>query len=148
MFLAEKWLSVEVRAVDLRHKENFGESFREINPDLTVPVLVLEDGTHLKDIVGICRYIEEIVPDPLLFGSSAVAKGLIDGWQRWCDREGFYAVMDAFRNTTPGLAGRALPGPFIYEQIPELAARSRNRIQHRPAAAVAVRHRYAGSLCV
>lgn len=130
MFAAEKQMKITIQAVDLQHNEQFGDDFRAVNPDETVPVLVLEDGTRLADIVGICRYIEESSPEPPLFGTSPVEKALIDGWLRWCDREGFYAVMDAFRNATPGLRGRALPGPFAYEQIPALAERSRDRITH------------------
>jgi glutathione S-transferase len=37
-------------------------------------------------------------------------------------------MADAFRNSTPGLKGRALPGPDGYEQIPELAERGRQRV--------------------
>ena len=48
--------------------------------------------------------------------------------QRQAERDGFYAVMEAFRNSTPGLAGRALPGPHDYAQIPALAERGRRRI--------------------
>jgi hypothetical protein len=40
------------------------------------------------------------------------------------------AVMEAFRNSTPGLKGRALPGSESYEQIPALAERGRSRVQH------------------
>jgi glutathione S-transferase len=36
----------------------------------------------------------------------------------------------AFRNSTPGLKSRALPGSEPYEQIPALAERGRARIQH------------------
>jgi glutathione S-transferase len=43
--------------------------------------------------------------------------------------DGFYAAMEAFRNSTPGLKGHALPGPDTYEQIPALAERGRARIQ-------------------
>jgi glutathione S-transferase len=39
-------------------------------------------------------------------------------------------VMEAFRNFTPGLKERALPGPHDYEQIPALAARGRLRVAH------------------
>jgi glutathione S-transferase len=46
------------------------------------------------------------------------------------ERNGFYAVMEAFRNSSPGLKGRALPGPYDYEQIPALAERGRVRVQH------------------
>ena len=48
--------------------------------------------------------------------------------QRFAERNGFYAVMEAFRNSTPGLKGRALPGPGDYEQIPALAERGRARV--------------------
>jgi glutathione S-transferase len=37
--------------------------------------------------------------------------------------------MEAFRNSTPGLKGRALPGPDDYEQIPALAERGRTRVR-------------------
>ena len=35
---------------------------------------------------------------------------------------------EAFRNATPGLKGRGLPGPENYEQIPALAERGRARL--------------------
>ena len=34
--------------------------------------------------------------------------------------------MEAFRNASPGLKGRALPGPGSYEQIPALGERGRD----------------------
>ncbi|HYM30369.1 MAG TPA: glutathione S-transferase [Candidatus Cybelea sp.] len=128
IFLAEKGISVPTIQVDLRNGEQFGETFRAINPDGTVPVLVLDDGARIADIVGICRYFEETQPMPPLMGIDAADKAVVESWQRWCERECFYAVMDAFRNSTPGLKGRALPGPDPYEQIPALAERSRTRI--------------------
>ena len=36
--------------------------------------------------------------------------------------------MEAVRNSVPGLKGRALAGPYPYEQIPELAERSKLRV--------------------
>jgi glutathione S-transferase len=36
--------------------------------------------------------------------------------------------MEAFRNATPGLKGRGLPGAGDYEQIPALAERGRARV--------------------
>src|SRR6516165_11369135 len=44
------------------------------------------------------------------------------------ERQGFWAIADAFRNSAPGLKSRALPGPDDYEQIPALAERGRARI--------------------
>jgi Glutathione S-transferase, N-terminal domain len=37
----------------------------------TVPVLQLDDGTTIADILGICRYLEELYPDPPLTHSRA-----------------------------------------------------------------------------
>jgi glutathione S-transferase len=128
IFLAEKAIAVPTVQVDLRNGEHLGAAFRAVNPEGTVPVLELDDGQRLFDIVGICRYVEETTPLPRLFGTSAFEKATVDSWLRWSDREGFYAVMDTFRNSTPGLKDRALPGSQAYPQIPELANRSRLRI--------------------
>jgi glutathione S-transferase len=129
IFLAEKGITVPMVQVDLRRGEQFGEAFRAINPDGTVPVLVLDSGTRIADIVGICRYFEEAQPEPPLMGRDAEDKAVVESWQRWCEREGFYAVTEAFRNAAPGLKHRALPGPDDYKQIPALAERGRARLQ-------------------
>jgi glutathione S-transferase len=128
IFLAEKGVQVPTVQVDLRNGEHLGAAFSAVNPEGTVPVLELDGGQRLFDIVGICRYFEETSPRPALFGSSAVDKAMVDSWLRWSDREGFYAVMDAFRNSARGLTDRALPGSQGYAQIPELAQRSKLRI--------------------
>lgn len=128
MFLAERSLQIATRQVDLRGGEQFTPDFLAINPDATVPVLKLEDGTILTDIVGICKYLDEITDGPSLFGNSPVERARVDGMQRWLDREAFYVVADAFRNSTPGFRGRALTGPIDYEQLPGLALRSVRRV--------------------
>jgi glutathione S-transferase len=129
IFLAEKGVSVPMVQVDLRNGEQFGETFRSINPDCTVPVLMLDNGTRIIDAIAICRYFEEVVPDPALMGRDAEDKAQVTAWQRSIERDGFYALMEAFRNSTPGLKGRALPGPESIEQIPALGERGRSRVQ-------------------
>jgi glutathione S-transferase len=130
IFLAEKGISVPTVQVDLRNGEQFSPAFRAINPECTVPVLELDNGTRIADILAICRYFEELYPEPRLMGRTAEQKAVVEAWQRRLERDGFYAVMEAFRNSTPGLKGHALPGPESYEQIPALAERGRVRIQH------------------
>jgi glutathione S-transferase len=130
IFLAEKGISVPTVQVDLRNKEQLTPAFRAINPDATVPALELDDGTRINDAIGICVYFEALQPQPPLMGRNPQEKGLIAAWQREAERNGFYAVMEAFRNSTPGLKGRALPGPHDYEQIPALAERGRQRVAH------------------
>jgi glutathione S-transferase len=130
IFLAEKGISVPTVQVDLRNQEQLTPAFRAINPDATVPSLELDDGSHINDAIGICVYFEALHPQPPLLGESPAEKGLIAAWQREVERNGFYAVMEAFRNFSPGLKGRALPGPHDYEQIPALADRGRLRVAH------------------
>jgi len=129
MFLAEKGINVPTVQVNLREGEQFGEAFRVINPEMTVPVLELDNGVRITDAIAICLYFEEIQPEPRLMGRNAEEKAIITAWQRQMERDGFYAVMEAFRNATPGLKNRALPGPDNYEQIPALAERGRIRLQ-------------------
>ena len=130
IFLAEKAISIETVQVDLRNGEQFTDAFRAINPDCTVPALALDDGTVIADAVAICGYIEELHPDPPLIGASPQERAVVTALNRQIERDGFFAAMDAFRNTAKGLKGRALPGPYDYEQIPELAARGRARIEN------------------
>ena len=130
IFLAEKGISVPTVQVDLRNNEQLTPAFRAINPDATVPSLELDDGTRINDAVAICVYFEAIHPQPPLMGESAEEKALVTAWQREAERNGFYAVMEAFRHSRPGLKGRALPGPHDYEQIPALAERGRLRVKH------------------
>ena len=128
IFLAEKGIAVPTVQVNLRAGEQFTPEFRAINPDCTVPVLELDDGVRIFDAIGICVYFEAVQPDPPLMGASPAENGLVAAWQRRCERDGFYALMDAFRNATPGLKGRAVPGPDSYDQIPALAERGRARL--------------------
>jgi glutathione S-transferase len=128
IFLAEKGISVPTVQVDLRNGEQFSPAFRAINPDATVPVLELDNGTRIADAIGICVYFEQTHPQPPLMGESAEEKAVIAERQRLAERNGFYAVTEAFRNATPGMKGRALPGPDDYEQIPALAERGRARV--------------------
>jgi glutathione S-transferase len=118
IFLAEKGISVPTVQVDLRKGEQFSSAFRTINPECTVPVLRLDDGTTIADILGICRYFEELYPDPPLMGRTAEQKAVIEACQRRIERDGFYAAMEAFRNSTPGLKDRALPGPSHTRKSP------------------------------
>ena len=129
IFLAEKGIAVPTVQVDLRHREQFTDAFRAINPDCTVPVLELDDGTRIADAVGICVYFEAVRPAPALMGRDPQSKALIVAAQRRAERDGFSAVVEAFRNFTPGLKGHALPGPDGYEQIPALAERGRARVK-------------------
>lgn len=128
IFAAEKGLDLELIQVDLRAGEQFSAEFRAINPDCVVPVLELDDGSHLTEIVAICDYFETIKPEPPLFGSGAAGRAAALMWNAKVEQQGLAAMADAFRNTTRGLRGHAVTGPDGYEQIPELAERGLKRV--------------------
>jgi len=130
IFAAEKGISLPTVQVDLRNGEQFSEAFRAINPDCTVPALQLDDGTVIADAVAICGYLEEVHPEPPLIGTTPQERAVVTALNRQIERDGFFAAMDAFRNTAKGLKGRALPGPHDYEQIPQLAERGRMRVEN------------------
>jgi glutathione S-transferase len=130
IFLAEKGLSIPLVPVDLGKGEQHSETYRAINPRRVVPTLVLEDGTAIGEVPVIVRYIEETHPQTPLLGVTAKERALVAMGERRVELEGFAAVMEAIRNTAPGLKGRAIAGPYDYEQIPELAERSKLRVKN------------------
>ena len=128
IFAAEKDVDLELVAVDLANGEQFGAEFRKINPDCVVPVLELADGTYLTEVIAICHYLEEIKPEPALFGATTADRAVALMWNAKVELQGLWPMADAFRNAAKGLQGHALPGPDKYEQIPDLAERGRHRV--------------------
>jgi glutathione S-transferase len=128
IFLAEKGIDIETVQIDLGKGEQFSDEFRALNPDCTVPVLQLDDGSGISEVTAICQYVEELHPEPALFGSSPEDRARVSMWNAKVEQLGLWAMMDAFRNSAKGLVDRALPGPESYVQIPELAERGRRRL--------------------
>jgi glutathione S-transferase len=128
IFLTEKGLSVPLAPVDLGQKEQHSDAYRAINPRRLVPTLVLKDGTAIGEVLAIWRYLEESYPDRALLGASPKDKALVTMWERRAELDGFAAVMEGVRNAAAGLKGRAIAGPYDYEQIPALVERSRLRV--------------------
>jgi len=125
IFAAEKGIELEKVEIDLAKGEQFSESYREINPDCTVPALELDDGTCINEVSAICQYLEKMFPEPALYGSTPVELAATVMWNSKIEQQGLAAMRDAFRNSVKGLKGHALTGPVSYEQIPELAERGR-----------------------
>lgn len=123
ILLAEKGIAHETVQVDLRAGEQFGEAYRRINPQCTVPALRTEEGLLLADNAAIAAYLEARYPEPPLLGTTPREKAEIASWNWRVEFEGLLAIAEAMRNSAPAMANRALPGPVDYPQIPELARR-------------------------
>ena len=97
IFLAEKNLQIPHEEVDIVKAVNRGEDFRRKNPLGTVPVLELDDGTFISESVAICRYFEELHPQPSLFGSDAKQRALVEMWNRRMEFNILQPIADTFR---------------------------------------------------
>jgi len=113
IFLAEKGLTIPRVEVDMPGGENRREPYLQINPMGTMPVLELDDGTHIAESVAICRYFEELHPNPPLFGTTPVERALVEMWNRRMELEIARPLQDAFVHLSAYWAGKR-------EQIPEV----------------------------
>ena len=129
IFLAEKGIDIPLVQVDLREGEQLGDAFREINPDCTVPVLELDDGTRISEIFAICQYLESQFPEPVLMGRNALERAMVSMWNSKIEQNGIAALAETLRNRAKGMRDRALPGPVNLPQIPELVQRGRLRAE-------------------
>lgn len=82
VFLAEKGIDLPETPVDIMKREHKSEEHRARNSLGQVPTLELEDGTCISETVAICRYFDEMQPDPPLFGRTPSEKALVDMWVR------------------------------------------------------------------
>ena len=129
IFLAEKGIHVDTQQIDLRTGEQLSDSFRAINPDCTVPVLTLDDGTVLSEVFAICQYFEETHPEPNMMGRDAKERALVTMWNSKIEQQGLAAIAEVFRNKSKGFKSRALTGPRDFEQLPQLVERGLMRIE-------------------
>lgn len=128
ILLAEKGIAHDTVMVDLAAGEQLSPEYAAINPALTVPALVLDDGTVLPDNAAIAAWAEAVQPEPALLGRTALEKAEIASWNARIDADCFMAIAEAMRNSAPAMKDRALPGPVNFAQIPELAVRGRARL--------------------
>ncbi len=129
MFLAEKSVEIPMVQVNTREREQFDESFVAKNPLKAVPVLELDDGTYISESVAICRYIEEMHPEPALMGTDAKDKAIVEMWNRRVELLGYAAASEVVRNSLPMFADRGLSGmPSGVPQIPALVERGKQTL--------------------
>ena len=71
-------------------------------------ILELDDGTVISESISICRYLEEIYPNPALFGTTAETQAIIDMWLRRFELDGFLPMLHAVRNHLENFKGRVI----------------------------------------
>lgn len=90
LYVAEKRaagarLDVEEVAVDLTKGEQRGATHLARNPRGALPVLELDDGTHLTESLAIVEYLEELSPEPPMLGTTPLERARTRELERLAD---------------------------------------------------------------
>ncbi len=123
IFLAEKGISLPAEQIDLGALQQRTPAYTAVNPMQRVPALVLDDGTVITESIAICRYFEEIQPDPPLFGRGALEVAEVEMWNRRLELHLLAAVSHVFRNSHPAMKEMEVP------QVPAWAEANKPRIK-------------------
>ena len=82
LFLKAKGISVEERMVSLMAREHKSDAVVALNPRGQVPFLELDDGRVIAETISICRYLDDLHPEPPLIGRDAFERAETDMWIR------------------------------------------------------------------
>jgi len=119
IFLAEKGVAYDTIEVSIATAAHQTPEFRKKNPLALLPVLELADGKILRESMAICRYIEELYPEPNLFGADPWERAQIEQWNRHAELEVLIPITQVFRNTNPYWAGKIKQAPDFGEMMRE-----------------------------
>ena len=99
IFVAEKGLKIPIEQVDIFTGKNRTPEMLAKNPAGGLPVMELDDGTHLAESVAICRYLESLHPEPNMMGKDSREQADIEMWNRRVELGLFSAAGRAFQHT-------------------------------------------------
>jgi Glutathione S-transferase len=122
VFLAEKGVAYDTIEVAIATHAHQTPEFRKKNPIALLPVLEFPDGRVLRESMAICRYLEELHPEPNLFGGDAWERAQIEMWNRHAELELLIPISQVFRNTNKFWVGRIKQAPEFGEIMRELVA--------------------------
>ncbi|MEZ4360382.1 MAG: glutathione S-transferase family protein [Kofleriaceae bacterium] len=121
IFLAEKQVSYDTVDVSIASKEHRTDRYRAKNPLGLLPALELADGRVLRESAAICRYLEELYPEPNLLGQDAWERAWIEQWNRHAELELLFPIAHTFRNTHAFWQGRIPQHPEFGEMMRAMA---------------------------
>ena len=106
VYLKEKDLQLPVVPVDILTGENRTPEFLRKNPLGGLPVLELDDGTHLTESLAIIEYLEDLHPNPPMIGTTPLERARVREVERICELGVLGSIATIFQNTSPFFAGR------------------------------------------
>lgn len=120
VFLAEKAVAYDTVEILIANAAHQTEDFRRKNPISLLPVLELPDGRVLRESMAICRYLEELHPEPNLFGVDTWERAQIEMWNRHAELELLWPISQVFRNTHAFWVGKIKQAPEFGAIMKEL----------------------------
>ena len=124
IFAAEKGINLTLEDADILAGQSRTPEFLAKNSSGGVPVLELDDGSHLSESVAICRYLEGLHPEPNLLGRDLREQADIERWNRRMELELFAAIGRTVQNISPIFQGR-------FKQFPEYGEAQRAVVYQR-----------------
>src|SRR5208282_2619678 len=121
IFVAEKGLKIPTEQVDIFAGKNRTPEMLAKNPAGGLPVMELDDGTHLAESVAICRYLEGLHPEPNLMGRDSREQAFIEMWKPRVELNLLGPAARAFQHTNELFKGRI-------KQFPEYGAAQRETV--------------------
>jgi glutathione S-transferase len=121
VYLAEKGITIPLVPVDIVTGENRKPDFLAKNPMGGLPVLGLDDGSHLTESLAIIEYLEELHPEPPMIGKTPRERARVRELERLCELAVLSPIAQYFQNSHPFMAGRL-------KQSPDAAENARSRL--------------------
>jgi glutathione S-transferase len=115
IFIAEKGLDIPLVPINMMTGENRTDDYLAKNSLGKMPVLELDDGTCIAESAAICRYLEELHPNPPLMGCDALDRALVDMWHRRMEFEFLMPMINIFLHTGEMWKDRVTQIPQVAE---------------------------------
>ncbi len=102
MFFAEKDVALPFEQINSSAAEYNSSDFTDIKSFHEVPALVLDTGARIADCFAICKYMEDLSPEPPVMGWDMPDRALVEMWNR---RVEFHLFDFVFQPETQNLPG-------------------------------------------
>lgn len=131
VYLAEKGIEMTLETVDIMSGQNRTPDFLAKNPLGGLPVLELDDGSHLTESLAIMQYLEELHPEKPMIGATPLERARTREVERIAEIGVLSAVGTIFQNTSPFFAGRVKQSAEAAETARMRLANNLTVLDHR-----------------
>lgn len=122
LFLAAKGLDIPSTNLSMFKREHKSDAALARNPRGQVPFLELDDSRVIAETITICRYLDELHPEPPLFGTTPYERAETDMWIRRVETTLGVPMGLAWQHGHPLTAALVVQIPAMAEQARVRAA--------------------------